>query len=62
MTRRRSTKAIHIRSADTALAVCGFDWMASLPRSEAVFWTNRDKATCKRCLARVAELIARIGQ
>jgi hypothetical protein len=56
MSARRSTKAVHLQGVKDALALCGFDWMASLPRSEAVPLDRRGKATCKRCLAIAATL------
>lgn len=55
---RRTSRAVHLQGTKDARAVCGYDWMAASPRSEAVPWTRRDKATCKRCLARAAAYLA----
>lgn len=54
--KRRAMSPIHLFGTEDARAVCGVDWMAQRP-ALAVSWTNRDKATCQRCLDRCAEIL-----
>lgn len=56
---RRSKRDVHVRSTDSALAVCGFDWMAE-PGTEAVYWTHLNKATCEECLAGVRAALSKL--
>ncbi len=58
--RATRSKSVHLQGTEDARAVCGFDWMATFPRHEAVSWTNRVRVTCTDCLVRARELILKL--